>query len=110
MLFGNSEGDNNHIIEKLSKLLYILVLATLRMYIIATEKYFSTPRSVDWLRAPVYLSTVKPRKQIKRNAHVSMVNNVIYISVADMGVGSIQHIKNSLNNIYSIHIVLGSIP
>ena len=54
MLFGNSEGDKDHIIEKLSKLLYILVLATLIMYMIATKKYeyyFSTPR---YVKSPRY--------------------------------------------------------
>ena len=33
----------------------------------------------------------------------------INVCVADMGVGSITH-QEQLNNIYSIHMVMGSIP
>ena len=57
MLFGNSEEANNHTIEKLSKPLYILVLATLIMYIISTTNINSTlvPRVCENKFARYYL-------------------------------------------------------
>ena len=44
------------------------------MYMITTKKYFNTADCSE-----PRLSTMKRNKQIKRNAHVSMVDNVIYI-------------------------------
>ena len=44
------------------------------MHMITTKKHFNT--AVCW---EPRLSTMKRNKQIKRNAHVSMVDNVIYI-------------------------------
>ena len=61
------------------------------MYMIATKimnNTWSTPRLGEWIRQVLLilsvcweplLSTVKPKKQIKRNTHVSLVNNVTNI-------------------------------
>ena len=96
MLFGNSEGDKQpHKLSFLLKLLYILFLATLIMYICSLQKNHINNTLVyrvcenEFVRYYLFCSvcwepplpTVKPKKQIKRNAHVPLVNNVIYIRI-----------------------------
>ena len=86
---------NSHVIKIYPKLSYILVLATLIMYMIITRiisntlvnrvcrtqfvRYYLIKYSLGLLRAP--LSTVKSNKQIKRKRVCLLVNNVIYIRI-----------------------------
>ena len=67
MLFGNSEGDKNHIIEKLSKLLYILSLSYIdNVYEPLQRNINNTLVHRGLLRAPVINIETKKAIQTKR--------------------------------------------